>query len=295
MASTSVAPRGSAVAGLDGATESREDSSSSCGTGIARIQRVDERSVVTRAFATAPLLLFHPRNHGHAAWIYTATYGGGLVDGDAISLGIVVDRGAAAVLATQAATKVYRSPAGTSVQLRAAVGDDAVLVVIPDPVVCFAGANYRQEQHFTLSGSAGLVLADSLTAGRRAMGERWAFENYVSRLTIRRGDRLLMYDAVSLRASDGDLCERMRRFDALCVLVIAGLPLHEHAGRLLARVAEAGVARRCDLIVGASRLGDDGCIVRVAGVSVEAVAQAVREYLAFVPGILGDDPWTRKW
>ena len=152
MASTSVAPRGAAVAGLGGATESREDSSSSSssGTGIVRIQRRAQHSVVTRAFATAPLLLLHPRNHGHAAWIYTATYGGGLVDGDAISLDIAVDRGAAAVLATQAATKVYRSPAGTSVQLTAAVGDDAVLVVIPDPVVCFAGASYRQAQQLNI-------------------------------------------------------------------------------------------------------------------------------------------------
>ena len=127
------------------------------------------------------------------------------------------------------------------------------------------------------------------------MGERWAFDNYSSRLTIHCGNRLLLYDAVSLRASDGDLCERMRRFDAVCVLVIAGVPLHEHAGRLLARVAEAGVARRSDLIIGASRFGDDGCVVRVAGVSVEAVAQGVREHLAFVSAILGDDPWTRKW
>jgi hypothetical protein len=31
------------------------------------------------------------------------------------------------------------------------------------------------------------------------------------------------------------------------------------------------------------------------GTSVEAVGRAAREYLRFVPALLGDDPWSRKW
>ena len=48
-------------------------------------------------------------------------------------------------------------------------------------------------------------------------------------------------------------------------------------------------------MTGASPLREDGCIVRIAGVSFEEVAAAAREYLRFVPSLLGDDPWVRKW
>jgi hypothetical protein len=34
---------------------------------------------------------------------------------------------------------------------------------------------------------------------------------------------------------------------------------------------------------------------RLLGASAEAVGRAIREYLAFVPALLGDDPWARKW
>src|SRR5262249_62166635 len=79
-----------------------------------------------------------PRNHGHGAWVYTATYGGGLVDGDSVRLSVDVGPGAAALLSTQASTKVYRSTLGTEAQLNAVVDEDGLLVVAPDPVVGFA-------------------------------------------------------------------------------------------------------------------------------------------------------------
>ena len=95
--------------------------------------RVGERTVVRHAFSTSPLKLLNPRNQGSAAWVYLASYGGGLVDGDALRIDIDVERGAIAVISTQASTKVYRSPHGASQQLRADVADDALLVLAPDP------------------------------------------------------------------------------------------------------------------------------------------------------------------
>ena len=51
------------------------------GSGSVRISRAGARSLVTRARAVSPLRLLMPRNHGCGAWLYTSTYGGGLVDG----------------------------------------------------------------------------------------------------------------------------------------------------------------------------------------------------------------------
>ncbi|KDO36603.1 hypothetical protein CISIN_1g034360mg [Citrus sinensis] len=44
-----------------------------------------------------------------AVWVYTLTYGGGIVSGDSISCEITVADACTAVLTTQASTKVYKS------------------------------------------------------------------------------------------------------------------------------------------------------------------------------------------
>src|SRR5437879_5837818 len=57
--------------------------------------RSGSRSVVNRAYATSPLRLLMPANHGRAAWIYSSSFGGGLVAGDRIAIDIDVDEAAA--------------------------------------------------------------------------------------------------------------------------------------------------------------------------------------------------------
>jgi urease accessory protein len=253
------------------------------------------RSVVSRAYATSPLRLLMPANHGHAAWIYSSSFGGGLVDGDHIAMDIDVGRGAAAFISTQASTKIYRSPHGTSAEMRARVAADGLLVVAPDPVVCFSGARYRQTQTFELADRGALVLLDWVSSGRHVAGERWAFDEYHNQITVRVDGRLLVHDALALRAADGNLRERLGRFNVLAVAVLAGASLAAAASALVSIAAAWPVLKRSDQLVAATVLGDCGCVVRFAGTSVERVGRTIREFLGFLPALLGDDPWTRKW
>jgi urease accessory protein len=262
------------------------------------IVRHGGRSVVTRALAHSPLRLLTPANHGHAAWIFISTYGGGFVGGDAVDIGIDVGAGATALVQTQASTKVYRSPKGAVSTLHARVGRGARLLVLPDPTVCFAGATFEQAQIFELDDDGSVAVMEWVTAGRRAMGERWAFDRYASRLTVRRSARLLLTDAIVLDAADGPLPERMSRFDCLCTIALIGPAFAAAAAGALTAVAALDLNIRAGLLTSAAPLGDGGaagCVIRLAGVSVEEVARAARGYLACVPGLLGDDPWARKW
>jgi urease accessory protein len=271
------------------------DTGFAAGVGRVRVSRGGTSSVVARLRAESPLKLLTPANHGCAAWIFTSTYGGGLVDGDAIALDLEVDRGASALVSSQASTKVYRSARGTSMTLDARVGAGGLLVVLPDPVVCYAGARFRQAQRIDLESDASVVCLDWMTSGRRAHGERWAFVDYHSRLFVRHDGRPICRDAVRIAAEDGDLADRFGRFDVLATLVLIGPACREASRALVAHVAAAPVARHADRLIAASALGDLGAIVRVAGRSAEAVGRAVRDSLAFLPSVLGDDPWTRKW
>lgn len=255
----------------------------------------DGQSVVTRAFATSPLRLLTPRNQGRAAWVYTSSYGGGLVDGDRIRLDVDVGPGAAAFLSSQASTKVYRLARGTSAELRGRVAAEGLLAVVPDPVVCFAAARYRQVQTFDVEAGGALVLVDWVSSGRHGSGERWAFDEYAARLAVRVDGRLVLQDALALRSDDGDLQERMGRFEVLATVLILGAPLLARAAETAARVAGMPLGRRPDQLASAAAIGGDGWLLRVAGTSFERTAAMVRAELAFLPCLLGDDPWARKW
>jgi urease accessory protein len=252
-------------------------------------------SVVTRAYATSPLRLLMPRNHGRAAWVYTSSFGGGLVDGEHVVLDVDVGAGAVGFVSSQASTKVYRSALGTQAEVHGRVGEGALLVVAPDPVVCFAGSRYRQVQTFELGSRAGLVLVDWLSSGRHAAGERWAFDEIGTRLRVRIRGRLVVHDALALRADDGPLRARMGRFDVIGTLLLLGAPVRDHALEIVACLAGLPVSRRGELLVTATPVAESGCLVRFAGTSMEGAARMLREYLGFLPGLLGDDPWARKW
>jgi urease accessory protein len=250
---------------------------------------------MTRALAVSPLKLLNPANAGTSAWAYLASYGGGLVGGDALRIDVEVGHGATALVATQASTKVYRSERHASQELQARIADEGLLVLLPDPVTCFAGAHYLQEQQVRMTPAANLVLIDRLTAGRIGSGERWRFDDYVSRTRIWRGERLLVHDALRLTRDDGDLARRLDRFNCLAALFLVGPALRATAARLTAELGAAPVQRRAGLLLSIAPLDTDGVLVRVAGESVEEVGILVRQYLGVVTALLGDDPWSRKW
>src|SRR5438132_2693882 len=207
--------------------------SAPAGTGILEFADVRGETVLTRAFTTSPLKVLNPSHAGQSGWAYLATYGGGLVDGDTLAVHVDVGRGAVALVATQASTKVYRSPRGAAQTLLAHVADDGVLVLLPDPVTCFSGARYRQDQRVLLDPGANLVLVDRLTAGRIDFGERWVFDEYNSRMFISRGDHLLLHDALALTRDEGNIARRLDRFNCLAVVVVVGPLLAAAAAHLV--------------------------------------------------------------
>jgi len=227
--------------------------------------------------------------------VYAATLGGGLLGGDAIALDATVGPGASALISTQASTKVYRSDGAASQRLRAHVADDSLLVLLPDPVTPFAASRYTQEQHLDLSATANLVAVDWMTSGRVSFGERWQFTSYASRTWLRRNGRVILHDATLLSPEDGDVVQRMGRFNCVAWAVAIGPLVRAAAARVAGSLAGAAVPRRADLLLSAAPLDDEGVLLRVAGTSAQQVAAVLKQHLNFVPSLLGDDPWSFKF
>lgn len=262
------------------------------------IESVLGASTVTSAFATTPLKLLTPRSRGTSVWSYLSSYGGGFVTGDQTRLDLDLGPNTRCFFGTQAATKIYRNaglrPCGH--ETRAMVAGNSLLVFAPDPISAYAGSTYTQRQEFRLASGAGLVLVDWLSSGRAARGERWAFNRFASRNEVFINDERVFLDALSLGAKDNlaGSPHRLGRFNCLGLLLLVGEPVRAAAAALLADIAARPVERRGVLVSSASPVGE-GAILRVAGQQVEEVGRELHRHLVFLRGLLGDDPWARKW
>ncbi|MEJ7601149.1 MAG: urease accessory protein UreD [Kofleriaceae bacterium] len=246
-----------------------------------------ERSEILRSRAAGPLRLLHPRAAGRAAWIVTSSLGGGLVDGDHVSLEVTIEPGGTGLVTTQSSTKVYRGTSGQ--RLVVVVGDAATAVIVPDPVVPYRDARFTQATTIGLAGTASLIYADTLTAGRVAFGERWAMARLDSSLTIERAGEPVVIDRLVLDRTHGDVAARMRRFEAIATVVLLGLRLAD-----LAQAALAALRNLPGVAIAGSPLAE-GVLIRIAGERVELVNQVVRASLQAACARVGEDPWSRKW
>lgn len=257
------------------------------------------KTFITRQMAQSPMKILAPRHAGRAASAFISTFGGGLVAGDHLSLAVELDTASRAVLSTQSTTKVYRSMnnLGCAQDLIATLAPQSILMLLPDPIMCFAGARYRQRQRFYLpSDDAGLCLIDGLVSGRRARGECWAFDRYVSYNDIYRGDKPILRDALRLTSHEGPLARpnRLGRYHCLATLVLLGAPMRAIAADILAQLAHQPIVRNASLVAAASPLAD-GAIIRIAGTDTQQIAQQLRTWCRSLCDLIGDDPWARKW
>ncbi len=256
------------------------------------IELVRGTSVVTRNVARTPLKLLTPQNHGHSAWVFSSSYGGGFVGKDDIRLRARVGEGASLFLSSQASSKVYRET-DASFELDATVESAGVLVSWPDPIVCFRGARLSQAQRFVLAETASAVVVDILTSGRMARGERWEFDSLRSRIAIDRGGIPILREALELSSRHGELGPRMEDVDAVATVVLSGPRCASLSAGIEAALREVAIAKEC--VFSTSR-SQDAFLLRAVATDARLLTLRLRDLLGpAVAGLLGDDPLARKW
>ena len=268
------------------------------GKGFLTTSLVAGQTAITRMQANSPLKLLCPRRTPDAAWAYVTTFGGGLLAGDQVDLELDIAERTTCVLTSQASTKVYKSPSGKTSQqtVRGTIGKDGLLVIAPDPITCFAGANYQQSQTLDLAEGASLVFIDWLTSGRRARNEVWQFSRYASRTDIRFNQKRVFLDSILLDPKHGPLDSpfRLGRFHCMALLVIIGKRFEEFTNLLLDEISREPVRPGESLIQTASAI-PHGMVLRIIGVETEVVGQVLRHKVDFLSSHIGGNPWSRKW
>lgn len=254
--------------------------------------QVSNKTAVTRNIASHPLRIVTPDNHGHAAWAFQSSYGGGFVGEDEVSLTVEVEDGATLYLSSQASTKVYANTQAKST-VKAIIKPNGTLISWPDPIVCFAKAQLTQHQTYALESSANLICVEAWTSGRAANGERWQFEKLSTRLQVTIAGERKLSDALRLTGEDGALPTRMASMNAFATVVLAGPKTKDHAKHLHEKVTAQPVNTQPLTI---SSTWPWGTVLRIAAPTTDSLHATLKDFLQqHVADLLGDDPLARKW
>ena len=117
----------------------------------------------------------------------------GILEGDRLESSLRVDGGAALLVTTPSASRVFRMDNGGHATSRQSIDvrADGWLEVFPEPLVPHRGSVFFQETDIAVEAGAGLLFVDQLMPGRLAHGEAWAWQRLVLSLSVRLAGELI--------------------------------------------------------------------------------------------------------
>jgi urease accessory protein len=175
--------------------------------GVSRRARVREAGSLRVRFPNA-----HDAGTLDAVIVNTA---GGMTGGDRFAVDIDVGAGARLAVSTAAAEKIYRSLGpDTEIGVTLAVGCGAALAWLPQETILFDRARLFRRIDVELAADAGLLLAEAVMFGRRAMGETVTWGKVFDRWRVRASGALIFAETMRL---DGAIAQQLA-----CPAVAAG-------------------------------------------------------------------------
>ncbi|MGM9473346.1 urease accessory protein UreD [Pseudarthrobacter sp. YS3] len=171
------------------------------------------RSVASHQFHEGALRVLRPHyldDSGQVCYVLVNP-GGAYLGADLFVLDIEVQAGAGLLLTTQSATKIYRTPGSFAEQrMTLRLGAGARLELVPDQLIAYREASYRQNTYITVRPSSSLVMAEVVTPGWSPDGASFRYEelrlrNEIVVETDQDGGRLLALDNLLIRPPAGDV------------------------------------------------------------------------------------------
>jgi urease accessory protein len=206
--------------------------------------------------------------------------GGGVAAGDRLDISVALDPGAQLTLAAQAAERFYRALPGAApsvVRSVVTVAAGASMEWLPQETILFDRSSVDRRLDVSLSADARFLGVESLVFGRKAMGETVRTAHLRDLIRLRRGDKLLLHDAIRLGGEVSSVLVHRATANgarAIATLVLVDsdaevwcTPLRDALEKL---PVEAGVSAWDGLLLSRIVAADGACLraAVVAGLSV---------------------------
>ncbi len=117
----------------------------------------------------------------------------GILAGDRLGSEIAVDAGAALLVTTPSASRVFKMTDGAAeCRQSLSVAAGGWLEAMPEPLVPHRGSRFRQTTRIDVEPGGEVFYADLLMPGRVAHGEAWEWERLVTEIEVRLGGELVV-------------------------------------------------------------------------------------------------------
>ena len=230
------------------------------------VRASDGRTALSDQSFRAPFHLSKPNWDPEAEVLHAQVVNptAGILEGDRLESSISVDVGAALLVTTPSASRLFRMTEGGHATGRQhfTVAHDATLEVFPEPIVPHRGSTYFQETTIDAAEGSTLLFIDQLMPGRLAHGEAWSWDRLVLGLTVRRAGELILRERFDQTgASLQSLAEFAGTGPGSCFANIVFLPPKDEASP--AWRAEIAALHRDGVWLGMSRLRMVGWSLRI--------------------------------
>jgi|GEM_PF-295289 len=130
---------------------------------------------------------------GRALRVQVVNPTAGILEGDKLEMNVGVGKGAALLVTTPSASRVFRMRSGEAAGVQKfSVEAGGWLEFLPEPLVPHHGSSYRQTTEIDVAEGGEIAFADLLMPGRIARGETWAWSRLRLELTVRVGGELIL-------------------------------------------------------------------------------------------------------
>jgi len=148
-------------------------------------------------YFTAPFKIMKPfRQADGGIRVMLQTASAGIMGGDEQQLSVRIGSGSRVEFVSQAYEKIHRMNGGSAQrQTQIWVDSGATFLYRPLPVIPFADSAFKSDMTVRLAdGTSRFVLADILSCGRAALGERFSYRLLQNNVRVFRGARLIYRD-----------------------------------------------------------------------------------------------------
>jgi urease accessory protein len=147
------------------------------------------------------------------ALLHLHNVSGGVLGGDQLRLDAEIGPRAVVQLTSTSATRIYRSrpeaiPARQDTTI--SIGESGLLEYLPDALIPFAGARYRQQTRIELAEDAGLFWWEIIAPGRAARNEIFAYETLVLNTELRAQGKPLLIERMNLEPAQRPQTSQVR-------------------------------------------------------------------------------------
>ncbi|MFP3668480.1 urease accessory protein UreD [Priestia sp. SIMBA_032] len=245
------------------------------GTLLLTVENKRGKTVSSNVYFQGALKVMRPIYHDNfgKACYYILNPGGGYLDGDTYKLNITLKEYAQLTLTTQSATKVYKTPHKLAYQETEIFLDKGShLEYIPDPLIAYEHARYKQKNIIHMDKEATLICSDILTPGWSPTGNQFSYDLLQLITKIYMDKELIVYDHLRLTPNDQKLDNigSMEGFSHLGSMIVVGPKTNDE---LLDKLYKSIKGSSGDYEIGFSSLSVPGLSIRILSNSTQLIEE----------------------